>query len=171
MNKDIHYLIIIRGVPAVGKSRVATLLVERLGRIEAKELNMDEVRGETLDNEIKDSLTFQYVIADIFFGGRNTKDPIWWISQFKERGFKPILFRLDVGKDTGWNRCLVRGQRSKEDSWLNYEEYNKLYDHFYNDPVFTNFPERAEIEEALIDTENKSYEEIRDEILKIIEQQ
>lgn len=156
------WLIILRGVPGVGKSTTADKLVQSLGINAATALNMDIIEEDQINRNIKASLKFQYVIAHIYSGRQNTYDPAGWISRFRKERFQTISFVLSIGLDSGMKRCLHRDKTRTED------EYGCLWNRFEK-PPFSDFAKRADVKEIGINAE-QSPDAICNQILKKIEQ-
>lgn len=155
-------LIVLRGVTGVGKSCTAKALVEYLGRDKTTRLNMDQILPEPLERNILSALRSERVIAEIYSGRQNLANPILWITRFKEAGYIAISIRLDISLEAGRTRCLKRDPDRRN--------YDQLYHRFYHDLKFTEFPDRAKVEEFSIDVENKDTKAICGEVLKLLEQ-
>ena len=156
------WLIILRGVTGVGKSKTADKLVRCLGAHIATSLNMDVIEKGQIDRNIETSLRFQFVIAHIYSGQQNTYDPVGWISRFTKKGFHTISFVLKIGFEAGKKRCRQRDQTRTE------EEYRRLWNRF-QEPPFSDFAKWANVKEISIDAE-QSTDAICDQILMAIEQ-
>lgn len=156
------WLIILRGVTGVGKSKAADKLVRRLGAHIATSLNMDIIEHDQIRRNIEASMKFQYVIAHIYSGEQNISDPAGWISRFTAAGYHAISFVLTIGFDAGKKRCLKRDKNRTE------EQYRWLWDRFQK-PPFSDFAKRADVKETSVDAEQSS-DAICEQILKAIEQ-
>ena len=154
------WLIILRGVTGVGKSKTADTLVRRLGAHIATSLNMDIIEHDQIHRNIEASMKFQYVIAHIYSGEQNISDPADWISRFTAAGYHAISFLLNIGFDAGKKRCLKRDKNRTE------EQYRWLWDRFQK-PPFSDFAKRADVKETSLDAE-QSTDAICDQILRAI---
>lgn len=158
----VRWLIILRGVPGVGKSAIAKGLIRQLDSRKVYCLNMDEIRPIELAQNINASLQYDYVIAHVYSGRRNVSEPTWWISRFKDAGYHIISFRLEISREAGKKRCL-----SRPGEWLNEAEYLLRWDRFQRSP-FTDFAQKAAIEEIAIDAETNSEDITCAEILNAV---
>src|SRR5207249_3063023 len=98
------------------------------------------------------------VVAELYHGNSHTTDPKW-IKVVQERGYSVLSVIVNASLETHVRRLMKRpDNRNRDDIERHYHKF-----HF---ELKSNFKARAGIEEITIDTDIKEIEQIRDEILK-----
>lgn len=95
-------------------------------------------------------------MAELYQG--NSTD-LKWIKLVQERGYSVLSVVLNASLETRVRRLMKRSDNRNRDDIEH--QYNKF--HFER---MSNFKARAGIEEITIDTDKKEIDQIRDEILK-----
>ena len=163
-------LIILRGVPASGKTQVSSILREKIGE-DAVRLDLDKYAPEwetnSFEKMIDNALDYYYVIGELFSGRWHTTEPLRWISKFKSAGYTITSFVLNVSLDKGYENCCD----PRHTSWRpnNIEDYKSRYIKFYDRQEKNIFASKAGLnEEIQIDAEDCNWIRIATKILNEI---
>jgi shikimate kinase len=147
--------IILRGPMGAGKSKVGKYLAKALD--DSFLLDLDLNANCPIEG-LNEALGHKNVVTELYHGNSHTTDPKW-IKEVQERGYSILSVILKASLETHVRRLLERPDNRNRD-YIEHH-YNKF--HFELKSIFK---ARAGIEEITIDTDKMEIEQIRDEILK-----
>jgi thymidylate kinase len=146
-------------------------LRERLGTGRSCSLDLDitGVNEDKFNDNLRNCLTFDYVIGMMFYGNSHTEQPEKWISNFKDRNYRILSVVLHANIDTCYERCKNDNDPERHPINRQKEQCNKYYYEFEQRQKEDNFRRKAGVEEIIVDCENKTQEQVGDEILEHLE--
>ncbi|MGC2575240.1 MAG: hypothetical protein WA364_27355 [Candidatus Nitrosopolaris sp.] len=153
-------LIIIRGPPGSGKTEVGNALKRRL-KLENQTLQLDEIMPDVFDKNVSAVLDEEYIVGEMHYGNSHTTKPIW-LDKFTEKGFTIISAVLQIKFET----CIIRavGRPVKPlDPFDAINQYFLFYSKYKQ--IFISY---TGIKEICIECDNRSAEQIADEILNLL---
>lgn len=140
-----HWFIIIRGVPGVGKSTIAELLLTMLpGSV--VDLNLDDKPPKFPG--FGTAFKSRFVVGHLYSGSDRTAYPKGWVDDFRRRGFLILSVVLDMDLEPGWQR-IANDPARKNNSYWSRENYERLYRRFYNEQKFVEFDKSAKIDDTI----------------------
>jgi deoxyadenosine/deoxycytidine kinase len=150
-------LIILRGQLGAGKTRIGGYLRDKLR--DSTSLDLDRNAYSEVEG-LDEALEKENIVAELHDGGSHTSNPEEWIDKFKERNYNILSVILESSFET----CLYRVLHRPDNRYTE-TKVRQYYDNFHNYLKGT-FAPRAMVSEVSISTENKSVQEVGDEILK-----
>jgi thymidylate kinase len=150
------FLIIIRGPPGSGKTEIGNCLRNRLNL--SHTLQLDETRPDIFEDNISTVLGHEYVVGEMHYGNDHTTEPSRWLDRFTARDFKIISVVLQVRFET----CVKRAVSRAKDPFSPLEAINQYF--LFYAKYMQIFRSKTRVQEIYIDCENKSPEQIADDI-------
>lgn len=158
-----RWLVIIRGVPAVGKSTVADALEKMLPE-PTVDLNLDDQPPKFPGFERAHNSRF--VVGHLYSGSNRTASPKTWLDEFGRRGFHILSVVLDIDLERGWAR-LANDPKRKNNPYWSRRNYEGCFWRFYNESKLVNFEKSAGIDAGLrIDASDMKPKDIARRILE-----
>ncbi|MFZ0896553.1 MAG: AAA family ATPase [Candidatus Nitrosopolaris sp.] len=156
------YLIILRGPKGSGKSSISECLIERLGS-DTYRLDIDTTNEQEhlFEQHLREALSKQYVIGEIYSGKLHTSEPERWIMKFKDKDYTMLSVILHTSLEECTKRVRIRDQ-DKADSDVQIESF---FNNFYQ-RLQTIFAIKANIDETCINTERYGEQETTEKILR-----
>lgn len=122
----------------------------------------------TSQQKLESCLDYDYVIGMMFYGNSQTEHPHEWINKFKDREYNILSVILYASKDECFSRC--RADPCPQHIPGNREEIqcNKYWDDFNGRENPKPFHKVARVQEKIIETEGKPYQQMGEEILRYL---
>jgi shikimate kinase len=166
----LNSLIILRGPAGSGKSTVCKYLRKELGTERTCSLDLDitGVNEDKFNDNLRNCLTFEYVIGMMFYGNSHNEQPQQWITKFKDRNYRILSVVLHANMDLSYDRCKNDNNPERHPINKQKEQGNKYYHEFEQRQNENIFQEMACVEEIIVDSKNKTQTQVGDEILRYL---
>jgi hypothetical protein len=153
------FLIIMRGPPGSGKTKVANHILSKLGiSRENAFLDLDEVTQDKFNENISEVLKHDIIIGEMHYGDSHTTEPRQWIEKF-EKKYNILSVVLIVGFEECVKRAVSRNEHPHEplDAINQYFLFYAKYQNTFNS--------KAQVKEIQVNCKDKNPQQIGDEIL------
>lgn len=124
-------------------------------------MNLDQIHEDKFEPDIESWLVEKNTVAEMYYGNSHTTNPEEWLNRFRQKGFKVLSVVLEASVKT----CFDRVRKRTEYSFKTFDKYKLHYDCFQKIQQMNLFNSKARVREILLDTENRSVEDIADQIL------
>jgi thymidylate kinase len=161
-NAKRKWLIVLRGVPAAGKSSVAESLIRKLGNSKCANINLDDINPPP---DFSGTLKFPYVIGELFSGQHHSANPATWLHHYRSADYDELSVVLKVSYDIGLARYKADRKRQANPQYWTDSRFEIQYDRFQNEDKFRGFSAKIGMKEIEIDVDNMTPDQVADEII------